>query len=409
MGRFRVYLKSFDNEGNYLDDFTEVSEDVLKVSDIKQSLDSTDYEIGVYKLSSMKIKLRNDHGRYLEPEKTRSIFNYKRKDTLVKITWDIRIEPLCVGFFKAGICGPIGQEFEVFRGLISEVTATSEIDNQTADFDVLGLESLFDRVTVPYSSISNGNDLSDVFYALFNQSTITNLLTVDALNINPGLDQAIDDKTDLENQTVKEALGSGNNLLLLAQSVLTTDSQIIEIKSRDESAEVQFSFYGQASQLGNENVLDVKGYREGFNSVRNFWSWEDTSLFALDTSSVDKFGVQKKEIGSSVITNSTKRQNILDDLRTEFAPAKVELTLTAPLTAETIGLKLLDKVDIDYPTVHFPADENPLPEWGRGVWGSFRWPYGSFELTINQNTKFKIIARNIKVKNETIEFTLREV
>lgn len=409
MGRFRVYIKTFDSFGDYNDDWIEVSDDVLKLSEIKQSLDSTEYEIGIYKLSSLKLTLRNDHGYYLDPDNTRSIFEYKRKDTQVKITWNVRAIPLCVGFFKAGNVGPVGEEIEVFRGLITEVTATSDIDNQTAIFDVLGLESLFNRVTVPYSSITNGDDLSDVFYAMLNQATITELLTVSLSNITPGLDQAIDDKSDLENQTVKEALGSGNSLLFLSQSILTTDGQVIEIKPRDPTATVQFSFYGPASQLGNQNIIDLKELREGFNSVRNFWTWEDTSLTAQDTSSVDKFGIEKKEIGSTVITNSTKRQNILNDLRDDFSAAKIELTLIAPLTPETVALKLLDKVDIDYPAPQFPADENPLPRFGQARWGQARFPIGAYDFTIDQLTGFKIISRTIKPKDETIEFKLREV
>lgn len=409
MGRFRVYLKTFDSLGNYESTETEISDDVLKLSDVKQSLDSTEYDIGVFKLSSMKLTLRNDRGKYLEPSNLRSIFSFKRKDSIIRVTWDIRNEPLCVGFFKAGSCGPLSAEIEVFKGLVDEVTATNDIDAQTAVFDVLGLESLFDRVTTPFSSISNGDNLSAVLEACLDQARITELLTVSGENINPGLDQAIDDKSDMENQTVKEALGNGSDLLFASQSVLTIESDVIKIQGREATAEVQYSFFGPASNLGNENIVDIKGYRAGFNSLRNFWTWEDTALVAQDTASVDKFGVQKKEIDTPLITDTTKRQNLLNDLRDEFANPKIELTVIAPMTTETVQLKLLDKIDIDYPTVYKPADDNPLPIWGQAVWGEFSWPIGSFELTISQSTKFKVIGRTIKVRNETIELKLREV
>jgi len=409
MGLFRVYLKTFDFSGAYESDFQEISSDVLKVSDVNENLDQTDYSLGVFRLNSIKISLRNDHGRYSQPPNAKSIFKFKTKDTQVKITWSRRAEPLCVGFFKAGECGPVGPEVELFRGLISETTSRSDIESQTVDFDVLGLESLLDRVKVPYADISGSELLSDLFFSILNQSPITDLLSLSSGNINPGLDQAIDTKTDLENKTAKESLGSGANLLFLSQSVLTTKDQVLEIKTRDPSATVKHSFFGPASNLGNENIVDVKNLRGGFNSVVNFWAWEETSLFAESSSSVDRYGIQKRSISSKIITDTTKRQNILNDLRDDFADPKLELTLIAPLTYETAALSLLDKVDIDYPTVYVPADSNPLPVWGKDLWGSFVYPIGSFELTINQSTKFKIIARKIKSNNETIEFKLKEV
>ena len=409
MGAFRVYVKPFDLEGIYQTDFIEVTSDVVKLGDIKQNLDSTDYDLGIFRLSGLKITLRNDHGRFSEPENNRSIFNFKKKDSQIKITWDVRADPLTVGFFKAGECGPLSNEIEVFRGLLIETTSTSDIESRTIDFDVLGLESLLDRVTVPFSDISDGDDISDVLFEILDQAPITDLLTVSSGNINPGTDQAIDVKASLENKTGKEALGSGEQLLFISQSVLTTENQIVEIKDRTPTAEVQFSFYGPASSLGSQNIIDVKKYREGFNSVVNFWAWDDTSLFASDATSLIKFGVQKKSISADVLTNSTKRQNLLNALRTEFSNPKIELTIVAPLTPNTATLKLLDRVDVDYPTVYLPADGGILPRWGQVKWGDFVWPVGSFELTISQSTKFKVIGRKISVKNETIEFDLREI
>lgn len=409
MGAFKVYVKTFDVNGNYESDFVDVSKEVLKLSDIKENLDSTEYDLGIFRLNGIKISLRNDHGRFSSPPNSRSIFKFKTKDTQVKVTWNIRAEPLCVGFFKAGACGPLGEEIEVFRGLIAETTSESDIESQTVKFDVLGLESLLERVTVPYGDISVSDDISDVIFNILNQAQITNLLTVDALNINPGLDQAIDAKNALENKTGKEALGKEDSLLFLSQSVLTTKNQIIEVKTRDATADVKHNFYGPASQLGNENIVGIDSYREGFNSVVNFWTWDDTSLNAQSTSSVAKYGIQKKALRSEVLTNTTKRQNILNSLRNEFSEPKKELVLIAPLTKATANLSLLDKVDIDYPTIYVPADGGELPLWGSSIWGEFVWPIGSFELTISQTTKFKILARTIKVKDETIEFKLREV
>lgn len=409
MGAFKVYLKTFDTSGAYEADFVDITRDVLKISDIKESLDSTEYDLGVFRVNGVKVSLRNDHGRFSEPPGDRSLFKSKITDSQVKITWNLRAEPLCVGFFKAGICGPLGEEIEVFRGLVSELTTKSDIENQSVDFDVLGFETLINRLAIPFDDISNGDLLSEVFYTILNQSVVTDLLTLSPSNINPDLDQSIDDKTELENKTGKEAFGSGLSLLFASQSVLTTKNQVIEIKSRDATAAVQFQFYGAGSNQGAENIIDIKNFRKGLNSVYNFWDWDETTLYAQDTSSIDTYGVLKKTIKSAVFTDTTKRQNLLTALKNDFSAPKAEMELIAPLTNATAALNLLDRVSIDYPTVYIPADENTLPLWGAAKWGSFRYPIGKFNLKIDQGTNWKIIEKKIKIGDETIEFYLREI
>ena len=410
MGIFKVYLKTFDYDGSYETEFTDVSRDVLKLSDIRESLDSTEYNLGIFKLNKLKLSLRNDHGRFTPPPNYKSFFKTKMKDTQVKITWNIRPEPLCVGInFPPGHFGPLGEEIELFRGLLTETSSKGDVENQSIDFDILGFESLLSQVAVPYDDITNGDDISDVMYSILNQTTITDLLTVSLSNITPGLDQAIDDKSDLENKTGREAFGSGESLLLLSQSVLTIQNQTIYISDRDPTASVQYSFYGPSSNLGGENIIQIKDYREGLNQLFNFWTWSDTTLVSQDDSSITSYGVYKKEVGSDLLTNSTKRQNILDDLKTEFSSPKKSMILVAPLTSDTAGLKLLDRVNIDYPNIYRPADDGILPVWGSVKWGSFKWPIGQFSFAITQATEFKILDRKIKTTNETIEFTLREV
>ncbi len=408
MGRFRVYLKTFESAGVYQSEYTEISDDVLKLSNIKQNLDSSEYNVGVFRFASVKITLRNDVGKYLDSSSIRSIFPVKRQDSKIKVTFDENPKDLCVGFFYAGECGPLNDEVTIFEGLLTEITESSNIDEQEVSFDVLGFESIFDRVTVPYSSVGATDSISTVIETLLNQTEITDLLTVSGSNINPGLDQALDAKNDLENKTVKEALDS-EELLLLSSSVLRIENGAVLVTSREPTSETLFNFYGQASSLGAENILDVKGFRYGINRVFNFWSWDDTSLTATEPTSISTYGVRKKELSSDLITDTTKRQNILDQNRDDFGTPKIELTLTTKLDNETLALKLLDKVDIDYPTVFVAESGETLPVWGQVKWGGFKWPLGKWSLTLNQLTKFKIVARQINVRDETISFELREV
>ena len=407
MSRTRVYIKPFDESGSYASDFTEITRDVLKIGEIKQALDNTEYDVGVFRNSNFSIALRNDHGLYSEADNLKSIFKTKRVDTQVKVTWDRRNSDLRCGFFKPGE-EVLGEEITLFEGLLTDVAGVSNIIEQDISFTVLGFESLLDRTEFPYSDVSNGDNISDILYAALNQTMITDLLTVDSSNISVGIDTAIDDKEDLENTTVKEAF---DDLLILSNSVLYVKDRTIFIKPRTVNSTLEHTFYGPASINGIENIVDVKNYRDGVNRVRNYWTWKDASIKSTDADSVTKFGVQKKEIDSSLIsvTSTTKISNILGSLKDEFSSAKTELEIIAPMKKKTLDLFLLDKVNVDYPTVYFPADENPLPRYGQNVYEGARYPFGQWSLKIDPVDRFKIMSVGLKPTEDLITFKLRKV
>lgn len=407
MSRFRVYLKQFDENGAYVSDFTEITRDVSSLGALSQQLDNTDYGIGVYRNSGFSITMRNDAGTYGEADTLKSVFKYKRSDSIIKITWDFRDYDLICGFFSPG-AEVLTEEVEIFRGLISEVSSSSDIMSQDVKFQVLGYETLFEREVVPYDDITNGDNISDILYTILNQTKITSLLTVDALNISVGVDNAIDDKTSLENKTVKEVL---DRLLFVSNSVLKIVGTTVYISNRDETASDQYAFYGQASNLGLENIINIKKFRDGLNRTFNFWAWEETALFAQDLTSVGKYGVIKNTIKDEVISDSStaKITAILEDNRDEFSFPLQEFELDTPVNYETLELNLLDKVSVDYPTVYTPADNNPLPRYGVDVYEDPVYPFEQWSLNISNADRFKIISKRIDTSKSVITFGLRKV
>jgi hypothetical protein len=409
MGRVRVYLKTFDPSGNYLSSYTDISRDVLKVSTIAQSLDNPEYDVGIFRNGSVKISVRNDHGRFGPAGGTKSMFYFKRADSLIKITWTSRENVWKCGFGRA-YQPPIGEEVTVFEGLLSEVSSTSQIDDQKVDFQILGFESLLDRVVVPFADISDGDLISDIILACLDQPFITQYLTVDAANINPALDQAIDLKASLETKTVKEALES-ENLLLGSNSVLYIRDGVVYVSDREPSAELMHTFYGQASDNGRENITLIKDFRDGINRVFNYINWRDTALVAEDLVSESLYGTQKKEIDMTVISPSStaKIDSILEDIRDEFKDPKTEFILQTPMDYETLELYLKDRVSVDYPTVQRSADGQPVPRWGQAVWNRFSWPYGQWSLTISASDRFKIMSREMDLDKEVISYQMRKI
>jgi hypothetical protein len=405
MARYRVYFKPFKRDGSYQDDWIEVTSDVSSLGSIQRAIENSEFDVGVFKNSSVSLTLRNDKGYYSEPDALRSIFRYKRRGVLCKVTWDVRDYDLVCGFFKCGH-EPLGGEMEIFRGLISDVASAGNITQQDMSFTVLGIESLIDEIEVPYDQISDGDLISEVLYACLNQSPLSSLVSVTEANIAPLTDVEIDDKSGFENSVIGDILP---DLLVASGSVLSIKNDALYVGPRTPGASVKHTFYGQASGAGIEDVVDIPNYKDGVSRMFNYWTWTDTAKLSFDSSSVDQYGIRKKEIQLDAVTDETSIQSILDANKNEFSFPKTELDLVTPVSYQALALDLLDRVNIDYPTVYSPYDSNPLPRYGQAAYGQARYPYGQWSLTIVPTMNFKILGRKIDTAKQMITFSLREI
>lgn len=407
MSRFRVYIKPFNDAGEYEADFIDVSRDVLfsQMGDIRRKIDNDEYNVGVFKFDSINLAVRNEHGRFSDANLLGSIFKFKRADSLVKITWEFEDDGPYCGVAVAGDAF-LSEEIEVFRGLLNDQSAQTDIKQQSLNFSVMGLESVFDRAIVPFSDISNGDLISAVILECLDQAIITNLLTVDAGNIALGLDQTIDVKDSLENKTVKQAL---DDLLLLSNSVLYIEDETVFVKSRTPGASIVKTYYGQASDIGIENIESISSIRSGINRTFNFWTWRETTLLAKSDSSIEVNGVRKKEIESEIITDTTKRQNILNSLRTEFSFPKMELEMSTYLDYDFFDITFFSKVNIDYPTVSFAPINAAVPLYGVATYGEDFYPETLFSLILTELDEFKVIGFILSTKKQSYKLMLRGV
>lgn len=411
MSKIHVYITPFDDDGNYTDEI-EVTDDVdLKtLGTITNSLDNNEFDIGVFRTSNVKLNLINQDGRYSEADAIRSIFKFKRIDSLVRITWEPGDHKLYAGFFTPSDCPVVSEEIDIFKGLLNDEPSKMDARKQNIRFTVLGLEDLFDRVEVPIASISNGDSFETVFLTLLNQTAITDLLTVSAGNINAGINETIDDKSALENKTVLQAL---KQMLLPSNSVLIIENNTVIISPREASASLDFTFYGQSSRNGVENILDISDITDGQNRVFNYFTWADTTELDQSVSSVTQYGIRPKEIDTNLIddASTSKIGNILNSLLTEFQDPKKEFNLVTPLTVDTLGLGLLDRVSVDYPTIVLESDEGDIPFYDTGLIydTGVTYPAEIGTLEILSSERFKILERRVNLKTETIDFRLRTI
>lgn len=408
MSRFRAYIKPFDSIGNYVTDFIEVTRDVdfNAMGTIKETIDASEYNVGVFKFNQFSLKLNNLSGEYSDVGAPRSIFSYKRSDSILKITWSVGDDITQCG---NTICGASLTNIEqtVFSGLLSDSSLSMNIRDQFVSFQALGFESIFDIIETPFSSITALTDtISDVIYKCLNQTEVTALMTVSAVNIDVENDIIIDNKDDLENTTVKEAL---DLLLLAGNSVLYIKDQVVYVSPNTATATVQKTFYGQGSNNGIENVQNITSIKSGLNKTFNFWTWTDTALVESDAPSISTYGVRKKEIDITLITDTTKREDTLTSLRDEYRNPRQEFYMTVPITYESLDLFVLDRIEVDYPIVYRPAEGSDIPLYSVAVYGEARYPNGdwAFELTTDEDQI--ILERRIDTKKQIIIFKCREI
>lgn len=405
VNKWRVYLNPFDDDGNY-SGYVEITDevDLSSISKIESNLDNTDYDIGIYRNSNISLKVSNRDGHFSDVGGTRTYFHYKRSDSLIKITWEVEEDgPFCGDAYTGSSW--LSEETQMFVGLLNDESASMDVGDQYLTFSVLGRESLFQRCTVP-ASVTNADLISVAIYECLNQTIITDLLTVSQVNIVTDGDVVLDSVTDLANKTVKQAL---DELLFISNSVLYISGDTVYVSPRDATAAVQFHFYGQASNDGAENISDIKEIISGLRRTFNKIYWNGNATPTQDLDSVNKYGVRRKEISSTAITDSTKQNTLMAGILAEFKDPKMEFDLYTPLTYDTLALDLLDRIDIDYPTVYVPSGSGGLPICGVAVCGTAQLPGAYWQFEIDTTTNFKITGRSLDVKNSMFKFKCREI
>jgi hypothetical protein len=404
--RIRVYFKPRDVNG-VLTDWVEVSEDIdfNSLGKVSLLIDNDEYNVGLFNYNDLSLNLRNDHGKYSDITELSSIFRYKRGGSPVKITWQVQEDlPVC----GIAICGEaiLGAEENILTGVLNDEATNLNAGNQQVNFKILTKESIFSSLETPHASISALDTYSDTIFLVLNQAGVTETLTVDAGNITVGLDLAMDVVTEFENTTVKEAL---DVLLFQSNSVLFIENDIVYVESRDGGTVSEKTFYGQGSNNGLEDILDLSGITTGLKNVFNFWTWADTALVSTDVSSITANGIRKKEIEFKEITDTGKRNSVLDAQKTEFSSKKQELNLTTPMTYENLGVGLLDRVNVDYPPVYYLTDpDGEFPLYGSAIYGTAVYPLTDVSINILPTTNYKVMGKTVQFKKQTITFKLKE-
>lgn len=387
--RYRCFMTPLtDVDTNTYGSELDVS-DRIKISgigSIKRSLDSTDYNLGLFVFQDLTLKGKNHNGYFNDESDYRSIFNETRDLCKVRIEF----EEVEITRDSSGKITSIDiLSTSTFRGLVNEEATKINAETDEISFKVLSRDSVFRTTKIPAGVVASSATIKAAISSILNDPKITSVLNFDENNINPDLNIQIDDGSVFDNIPVNEGL---NQLLLVSNSILyTTDAGDIIVKNRDEDEDRPLlNLYGKSDLLGRENINGIKDYNLGIH--RTFTSFKLETTEMTDTPSVMTYGYRQKKIEADFITDGTKRQQIATRLLDEFKTPRAELKVEVP-TRVAKSLQLLDRVSINYPLRVKPQPGKFLPIVGAAVIGDPETPlpdvFGS--LIIHPSTAWKVI------------------
>lgn len=413
--QYRVYVTPLISAYVYGTE-VEISDYVESSSNgtIDRSVDSTDFNIGVYTFSDIQLTCDNSDGVLSDASDSRSFFKaYSRDRAKVRIVYDN------------------GSAQLIARGLISDPGTVVNSDTDEVTLTILGPDAVLKNSQISVGTISNGMTFQSALLAILNTVDITSVLNVQPSNINPALNWTIDDGSKYDNMNKYDAL---TQLLGASNSVLLIDSSLnVIVRNRVQNlSRPTIYLYGKGDTLGRENILSITDYNTGvqrlFNSIvvkggqpssstKNADGSTTTSTPAAtaisleehDSNSISIYGLRQKQFTFEWLNQATSLDSVATSILNEFRYPKIEFKVVVP-TDQILTADLLDTVSVNYPFRVGPFGQF-LPVIGITKIGDATapLPYVKGALSIDPGLGFKIIQISHDVDTFQTTLKLRQV
>lgn len=406
--RYFVYFTPLENaDMNEYGDEIDVSDRVEAggITNISKTIDSDDYDIGVFVFSDLTIKCYNFNGYFNDEGDVRSIFKTTRDRCKVRVVFenvDVVRDPETGTVLSSTVTDTI-----TFRGLINEEATKLDVVSETISFRVLSRDSVLRNTQISAGSVDAGQLTSAVILQILSVPKITAVLNIDAGNINPALDIAVDDGTPFDNKNVSEMI---NQILVVTNSVmLINDDGDVIVKNRNEDTTKDIvGLYGKSDEQGRENIIDINDYNTGRH--RMFTSVVVNGVEAQNADFAEAYGYRQKRVTIDWITTNEKAEQIAEALVEEFKFPKTELKVKVPGSVAR-SIELFDRISVNYPLRVKPIDGTFLPVIGATQIGDDAMPlpdtFGS--IAILPRVMFKVISISEDPSDFTATLKLRQV
>ena len=370
----------------------DVSRNLLseKISRIEKSVDPSNFDVGLFFSSKIKIFIDNKRGKYSDVDNSRSIWSglQSRDNSILK--------------FESGYVDENGNEIPntAFEGMINDKTFKEDVDD-TINFEVFGFEQLFKETKIIPGSLAN-NNVKNVIYYMVNRPEITGIMNVSLSNINPDNDIYINNPGTFNNESIKDSLA---RLLLASNSVAYIDNnRNFIVKDRGATTEVIMQFYLN-SQGGNPDNIYKISRESGKSRVFNVFVSDDRLNYKESGSdNLRLYGANIKKIKMEYTTNSTIKDSILARLLREFQFPKEEIELETDYLGDAINL--LNKCTIEvYPNVIDTGYD--APRVGEAIIGTAVLTDYDGGFIVYGNKAYKVIKIKHDLKNTKTSLRLR--
>lgn len=381
---YQVFIRPLINLFTYSSTEVEVTQYLNAnqgIGRIRASVDSTDFVLGVFSYTHVKLKFLNYDGVLSDSVSTESIFNFQRDRAKVRIVF---------------------RDFE-FTGLIND-EATKE-DEDSIEFTVISNDSIIRKTSVTGGLLTNNMLFSEAIFAILNRSPINNTINVSASNIHLDIDERIDDVSSLENVSSHNAL---NELLVVSNSFLYIDSNDNAIVSfRTRNTDVAATFYGDYDPLNRSpQVLKLHSLNNGTN--RAFNSFVVNEEIMEDTNYINAFGFRRKDISADFITSFSRKRAIASNLLNKYRYPKFEGKIRVP-TRDATQLTLGSVIRIDFPKLFSPADgDATTSKYGGGLYATNRYPNTTGNIFIDPRVGWIVYEREDTPQDFTTTLKVRE-
>lgn len=404
--RYRVYFTPLTNsDSNTYGDEIEVTDYVKSagVGQIRKSIDSSDYDVGVFTFSDLELTAVNLDGKFNDANDTRSMFMDTRDRCKVRVEF-VQIES--VRDTSGTILSEVETDTVTFRGLINDEATRLDVTKETIRFKVLSRDSVLRTTKVSGGVVGDAMLFSEAIFAILNVPKITSVLTVLEANIDVDLDLEIDDGSYFDDKGVKESL---DELLFASNScLLIDDAGVVTIRSRaaDESTDA-LNLFGKNDLHYRENIIDLTDYNTG--KQRMFTSFVVNDRETSNSVFVQAFGFRQKKITLDFMTDTVKIDQIAAALVGEWKAPKIELKVRVA-TSVARDVQLLDRVSVSYPFRVKPQPGTFLPVIGVTKIGETDQPlpdiFGAIEIPAR--LKFKVLEIEDNVEKFTRTLKLRQ-
>lgn len=347
----RLYVKRLKTDGTYEDDWSEISQGLMKdgsVKAISRSLPNNSWQLGYVTVNNVSLEILSAFQEFAGESDPNSIFfGYIRHKSLIKV-----VDALIDKYTDPD--NPVEATVTTFEGLLDATTAQTEQGYEK--ITVLDYLSILKDINVSELTLAQ-TTMNALVYEIMNRAAFTKYINVsDSTDyINAGYNASSIDVTQYTGSVLDmlQDLAKGHSIFYV-----DPDDGYFYFKPATPTSSVQYSFLET-----NSRKIDISAWREGLDRQVTNWYWDEQDVDISAEADPAPVNQISNKFSISGVTDATQRQNLLNYLLTQTQYAKPYFKLSLPYFP---SIKLLDRVSVQ----SFGSAPRDALRWGMFAWTS---------------------------------------